>query len=145
LGSSWGNLLKMARILVVEDENYLAMELSWLIQEAGHSVLGPERSVQEAHKALTGKVADLALLDVNLGGETVFPVAKLLECMDIPFIFITAHFALLPAEYRHRPLMTKPCKPQALLMLIPAILAQRAASARQPPMDGPPAGRASEV
>ena len=112
----------MTRILVVEDENMIAMELAWLVEDAGYLVLGPEWSVEGARKAI-GKRVDLALLDVNLGGETVFPVSKILDGMGIPFIFITSHSALLPAEYRQRPLMTKPFNQQDLLALILTVLA----------------------
>ena len=94
----------MNQILVVEDENWLAMELAWLVQEAGYAVLGPERSVAEAQKALGRVKVDLALLDIRLGGETVFPITEMLEAMGIPFIFITGNPDLLPAEYSGRPL-----------------------------------------
>jgi DNA-binding response OmpR family regulator len=116
---------KMSRILVVEDETHLAMELAWLLQEAGYAVVGPERSVEEARKALTGVAVDLALLDVDLGGEEVFAISKMLEGMGIPFVFMTSRAGLLPTEYRTRPLVTKPCKPTALLALIPQVLADR--------------------
>jgi hypothetical protein len=48
------------------------MELAWLVEDAGYTVLGPERSVAEARKALGRVKVDLALLDVSLGSETVF-------------------------------------------------------------------------
>jgi DNA-binding response OmpR family regulator len=113
----------MARILVVEDENSLAMEMSWMIEDAGYSVVGPERSVETTRVLLARYKVDLALLDVMLGGETVFPISKMLDVMGIPFIFVTGHPpSALPAEYRHRPLMLKPCKPRALMALIRQIL-----------------------
>lgn len=74
------------------------MELAWLVEDAGYMVLGPERSVAEARKVLGRVKVDLALLDVSLGSETVFPVSKLLEGMCIPFIFVTGNPPLLPAE-----------------------------------------------
>jgi DNA-binding response OmpR family regulator len=112
----------MNRILLVEDENLQAMELAWLVQEAGYAVLGPERSVADACKALDGIRVDLALLDVALGGETVFPLLETLEGLNIPFIFVTGHSALLPAEYRRRPMVPKPWEPTTLLALIPQVL-----------------------
>jgi DNA-binding response OmpR family regulator len=116
----------MTRILVVEDENFLAMELTWIVEDAGYSVVGPERSVGETSKMLARNKVDLALLDINIGGELVFPVAMMLDTLGVPFVFITSYSALVPAEYRHRPLMTKPLRPQALLALILRILAGRA-------------------
>jgi DNA-binding response OmpR family regulator len=115
----------MARILVVEDENFLAMELTWIVEDAGYSVVGPERSVAETSKMLAWNKVDLALLDINIGGEMVFPVSKMLDILGVPFVFITSNSALVPEEYRHRPLMTKPFRPQALLALILRVLAER--------------------
>ena len=112
----------MNHILVVEDENWLAMELAWLVQEAGYAVLGPERSVEEARKALGRVKVDLALLDVRLGSETVFPISEMLEAMGVPFIFVTGNPDLLPAEYNERPLVPKPWQPTALLSLISRVL-----------------------
>ncbi len=112
----------MNRILLVEDENWVAMELAWLVEDAGYTVLGPERSVAEARKALGRVKVDLALLDVSLGSETVFPVSKLLEGMRIPFIFVTGNPTLLPAEYSRHPLVPKPWQRHALLALIPQVI-----------------------
>ena len=138
----------MARILVVEDENLVAMQVTWMIEDAGHSVLGPERSVASTRELLARQKLDLALLDVNLRGETVFPVAKMLDGLHIPYIFITGgHPSMLPAEYRDRPLVTKPCQPQELLAAVQQVLidqarnqtrgttADRASAASNPPPD----------
>jgi len=59
----------MARILVVEDENYQAMEMSWMIQDAGYSVVGPEASVEATRQVLAQQRVDLALLDVILAAR----------------------------------------------------------------------------
>jgi CheY-like chemotaxis protein len=112
----------MNRILVVEDENWVAMELAWLVQEAGYTVLGPERTVAEARKTLGKTKVDLALLDVALRGETVFPLSRMLEGLDIPFIFVTGNPASLPAEYSRRPLVPKPWRAPALRSLILQVL-----------------------
>ena len=112
----------MNHILVVEDENWLAMELAWLVQEAGYAVLGPERSVAEAQKVLGRVKIDLALLDIRLGSETVFPITEMLEAMGVPFIFITGNPDLLPAQYSERPCVAKPWATSTLLSLIPQVL-----------------------
>ena len=109
----------MARILVVEDDNYFAMEMSWMIEDAGYSVVGPEASVEATRRVLARHRVDLALLDVLLGSETVFPVSRLLDSLGTPFIFVTS---ALPAEYQARPLIAKPCKPEALVPFIQGIL-----------------------
>jgi DNA-binding NtrC family response regulator len=86
----------MARILVVEDDNSLAMEMSWMVEDAGYSVVGPEGSVETARRVLARQRVDLALLDVTLGRETVFPVSEILDRMGTvhlchrPFAVCTA-------------------------------------------------------
>jgi DNA-binding response OmpR family regulator len=113
----------MARILVVEDDNHLAMEMSWTIEDAGHSVVGPEATVAATRQVLARHRVDLALLDVLLGNETVFPVSRLLDRLGTPFIFVTVCApSALPVEYRARPLIAKPFKPEALVPSIQAIL-----------------------
>jgi DNA-binding response OmpR family regulator len=113
----------MKRILVVEDENDLAMELAWLVEEAGYAVLGPERSVAEACRALATSRVDLALLDLAVGGEALVPLSRLLADRDIPFIFLAAAPAQLPAQYGGRPVVAKPWQPAVLLSLIGQLLA----------------------
>lgn len=115
----------MTRILVVEDENLPAMELAWLVEEAGYAVLGPERSVADACKALARTRVDLALIDVGLRGETVFPLVELLDAADVPVIFVADNPASLPAEYGCRPLVPKPWHPPELLSLILQLVAHR--------------------
>jgi DNA-binding response OmpR family regulator len=115
------------------------MELMWIVEDAGYSVVGPERSVAETSKMLAWNKVDLALLDINIGGEMVFPVSKMLDILGVPFVFITSNSALVLAEYRHRPLMTKPFRPQALLALIQRVLVERAdalGSAPEPSASG---------
>ena len=79
----------------------------------------------EALNVLRTMTVDLALLDVALRGETVFPLSRILERLGVPFIFLTDNPALLPAEYRARPLVSKPWQPTALLSLIPQVLGKR--------------------
>lgn len=88
-------------------------------------MLGPERSVAEALEALRTMTVDFALLDMALGGETVFPLWQTLESLGVPFIFVTGNPALLPAEYSARPLVPKPRERTALLSLIPQVLGGR--------------------
>ena len=59
---------------------------------------------------------DVALLDVNLGGERVFPIAEMLDAMRIPYIFVTGCSAsAIPARYRHYPIVQKPYSPGLLI------------------------------
>ncbi len=79
------------RILVVEDEPLLAMLVEDLIGEVGGVVVGPAGSVDEALKVLAAGELDGAILDVNLGGEMVYPVADTLAAQGVPFVFVTGY------------------------------------------------------
>ena len=115
----------MARILVVEDDNSIAMAMSWMGEDAGHSIVGPEGTVATTRQVLARQRVDLALLDVMLGGETVFPISDLLDLAGTPFIFVTGHpRSALPVRYRDRPVVLKPCRPRALMALIGQILGE---------------------
>jgi DNA-binding LytR/AlgR family response regulator len=79
------------RILIVEDEFLLAMELEALLQRRGCTVLGPVSSVAQALSMLDGEQPDIALLDVNLKGERATPVAAALLARGVPFVLITGY------------------------------------------------------
>jgi CheY-like chemotaxis protein len=114
----------MGRVLVVEDEFLVALELSGIVERAGYSVVGPAESVDATRKVLSQQKVDLALLDINLRGELVFPIAEYLEANGLPYIFVTGNSpSSLPAEYRHRPLVQKPYNSELLLALIEEHLA----------------------
>ena len=78
-------------VLVVEDEFLLAMDLELLLERRGYRVLGPAATVAEALRLLDGGVPDAALLDVNLRGETVTPVAARLRALGVPFVLASAY------------------------------------------------------
>jgi CheY-like chemotaxis protein len=114
-----------ARILVVEDEALIAMDLQCLLEGAGYQVLGPCNSQAAAFAVLERSQPDLALLDVNLGGTDVFGVADALAERKARIIFLTGHTAQrLPEPHRHRPLVAKPYLPHLLLQAIQRALLQ---------------------
>ena len=78
--------------LVVEDEFLIAMDLELLLERQGWRVLGPAASVVEALRLLEqGEAPDAALLDVNLRGELVTPVAEALRARGVPFVLASAY------------------------------------------------------
>ena len=81
-------------VLIVEDEFLIAMDLTMILEDNGYAVLGPATSVQEALNLLEELRPDVALLDMNLRGELVFPVAKRLRQMDIPFVVASAYTSM---------------------------------------------------
>ncbi len=102
--------LKDRRILVVEDESLVAMLLETILEDMGCVPIGPASSVREAHSLLADN-ADLdgALLDVNVAGTEVFPVADALVERKLPFVFSTGYGeGGLPDRYKGHPTIQKP-------------------------------------
>lgn len=79
------------RILVVEDEVLIALMLEDYLSELGHEVVGPATRLKPALAIAEGDELDLAILDVNLAGETSLPIAVALMRRRIPFMFATAY------------------------------------------------------
>jgi CheY-like chemotaxis protein len=104
------------RILIVEDEFLLAMELEMLLQQRGCMVLGPVSSVGQALAMLDGEPPDVALLDVNLKGERATPVAAALQARGVPFVLITGYSGpqLSEPELHEAPRVDKPVNCRAL-------------------------------
>jgi PAS domain S-box-containing protein len=82
--------LKGARVLIVEDAVLLALELETGLSEAGAQVVGPAYELEEA-MALLDQAIDAAVLDANLNGRSVTPVAEVLHQRKIPFVFATGY------------------------------------------------------
>ncbi|HEX7887613.1 MAG TPA: HWE histidine kinase domain-containing protein [Phenylobacterium sp.] len=82
--------LKGARVLIVEDAVLLALELETGLSEAGANVIGPAYELEEA-MALLDQPIDAAVLDANLNGRSVTPVAEVLHQRKIPFVFATGY------------------------------------------------------
>jgi PAS domain S-box-containing protein len=103
------------RIMIVEDEALVAMALREALDELGFSVTGPFNRISEAMIALRNNHVDAAVLDVNLGGELIYPLADVLTAGQIPFVFITGYGAEeIEHRYAHIPILQKPIEPGAL-------------------------------
>ena len=97
------------KILIVEDEAPIALNLAAAVQQAGGIVIGPVASVAGAHAAMADNRLDGALLDIRLRNETSFPLADVLAVLNIPFVFASGlSSALMPYTHRERPLFDKP-------------------------------------
>jgi CheY-like chemotaxis protein len=115
------------RVLIVEDEYVMASELSDAFGDAGAQVAGPAPSVAVALELLDSQPdLDLAVLDVNLGGETVYPVADALMQRGAPFLFTAGHDAsAIPTRFKGVVRLEKPVSPAAILRAAGRALAQR--------------------
>lgn len=98
-----------AGVLVVEDDWLIGELIADRIERLGHRAIGPVPSVAEALVLLRAGLPRLALLDVNLGSETSFPIADALAREHVPFGFVTAsEQAQLPERFADRPFLRKP-------------------------------------
>nr|WP_294846193.1 response regulator [uncultured Sphingomonas sp.] len=96
-------------ILIVEDEPLIAMMLEDYILSLGYEVSGSCDSVPAALEAVGQRSFDLAILDVNLKGDLVWPVASALKDKGVPFILATGgHVDAPPSEFADAPLIEKP-------------------------------------
>jgi len=112
-------------ILIVEDEPLIAMMLEDFIQSLGHEVSGNCDSVGSALAEVEKGNFDLAILDVNLKGESVWPVASALRAKDIPFVLATGgHVDPPPAEFANVPTIEKPYTIDRVTPIIEAVLAR---------------------
>lgn len=114
------NPLNGRRILVVEDDYLLAESLNDLLVEAGVCVLGPVGNVPEALSLVTsGQSIDGALLDVNVRGQPVFPVADALLERGVPFSFCSGYDRYtLPPRFAHLSYCMKPYNPRTITALL---------------------------
>lgn len=110
------------RVLLVEDEIMVALLLEDMLAELGHEVIGPVARLDEALEMAQGQALDVALLDVNLNGKEIYPVAEALAAREIPFVFVTGYGRrALRAPYHDRPILQKPFRRDALRELFAAV------------------------
>jgi chemotaxis family two-component system sensor kinase Cph1 len=103
------------RVMIVEDEALVALVLADQLADMGLSVVGPCSSLAEAVAAAAENEFDAAILDVNLGGELVYPVADLLSSRGIPFVFVTGYGQeSIDRRFAHTTVLEKPVEPEFL-------------------------------
>lgn len=103
------------RLLIVEDEYLIRLLLEDMLVELGCSITAVAASLAEGKTHAASADIDLAILDVNIDGEQIFPAAEILKGRGIPFIFITGYGARgLPENYRNAPTLQKPFQMQDL-------------------------------
>jgi PAS domain S-box-containing protein len=117
------NSLHGRRILLVEDEPLVAMEIESQLQEVGCEIIGPAGTVESAAKLIAAGGFDAALLDANLAGRPVDELAAALTKKGIPFSFATGYGReALPLGFREAVVLTKPFGPNQLIAVIRTLL-----------------------
>jgi DNA-binding response OmpR family regulator len=112
------------RILVVEDEYFLADDLKQMLLQQNAEVIGPAATIKEALRFVSDcQRIDCAVLDVNLGGRSVFPISEALTTRRIPFLFATGHdSSQIPETFTAIPRLEKPLAASALISALKSIL-----------------------
>lgn len=103
------DVLSGCRVLVVEDEALIAMVLEDMLDMLGCTLVGTANSVEEAQELIANSEFDVAILDVNLGREPVYPIADIIDARGVPIIFATgSHRDTLPDRFSHCQVLEKP-------------------------------------
>lgn len=107
------------RVLVVEDEYYLADDLSRTLVGAGAEVVGPVSSLEDAQEKVDERRFECAILDMNLRGDFAFPIAEKLQQESVPFVIATGYNqASLPKALTSAPRIEKPFSPHQIVEVL---------------------------
>jgi CheY-like chemotaxis protein len=110
------------RVLVVEDEYYLAADAARALGGAGAEVMGPCSTEESARAALEQRV-DAVVLDINLGSGPTFKLAEMLKGHRIPFVFFTGYNQeVIPKGFAHVERLEKPVEPLQIVRAISKVL-----------------------
>jgi len=115
----------LQRIMVVDDQFLLALDVADVVEDNGHLVQGPFSTVDRALAQLETEVPDCALLDINMGqGTTTEPIAKELMARNVPFAFITGYTAadVLSSRFSHIERLGKPAVARDIGKLLKRLL-----------------------
>jgi CheY-like chemotaxis protein len=126
-GPEEGTRCDGARVLVVEDEFLVALDLEIILRGFGYQVLGPEPSIVGALELIGQEKPDAVLLDLNLMDGLSVPVAEVLTAMSVPFLLLTAYHH--PPDHpalKAAPLLGKPFRAEALRIELGRLLGARA-------------------
>ena len=102
-------ILRGKRILVVEDEMLIALLFEDILADFECAVVGPALKISPALEWAQTADIDAAILDVNIGGDSSFPVADILRQRGVPLVFASGYGSVgLPSEWQDRPVLPKP-------------------------------------
>ena len=119
-----GSTQARPRVLVVEDEYLIRMLLEDMLEELGYVVAAAVGSIADAREQAARGSFEGAILDVNVDGEEIFPVADILAKRGLPFVFVTGYGERnLPAAHRGRPALQKPFQAEQLKAALAGLLA----------------------
>ena len=103
-----------ARVLVAEDEYSIAMCVAEYLEMQGVHVVGPAGNLAALDELVDSAKLDAALLDINLGGELVYPLADRLAAAGVPFVLTSGYDDNIPSRFSGTPRCGKPYQLEAL-------------------------------
>ncbi len=114
------------RILVVEDETLIAIDIENILKSAGYEVVGPVAKLEMALQIARIETFDAAILDVNIRGGRVFPVAEVLLARGVPFVLASGYGTwALPETLQGQARLIKPFRSEDVLEAVRAICPPR--------------------
>jgi CheY-like chemotaxis protein len=118
----------MHRIMIVDDEALVLLDLVLTVESLGFRVFCDSTSVAEAMKCLGNDRPDAALLDIDVGGTPVWPLARVLKKRGVPTIFVSANHAHkeLEGEFAHCHAIDKPASTRDITEALSKVLAAAA-------------------
>jgi two-component SAPR family response regulator len=109
------------RVLVVEDDAFIAMDIEDVLRRAGYEVVGPVATQRQAIALLGEGGIDLAVINIGVSDGPAYAVAGTLAARSVPFIFVTGYAdSEIPGDFREYPLVRKPFTAETLLDAIAA-------------------------
>lgn len=119
--------LSSLKVLVVEDEALVSMLVEDMLTDLGCTIVGPAAEIEEALRLAGSADIDAALLDVNLGGRPIFPVADSLKARGVPFAFASGYGeAGLTEEHKGATVLQKPFREADLRRVLESLVGQTA-------------------
>ena len=114
--------MKKPRILIIEDEFLVSLEIAAVLTDAGYDVLEPAATVESALTGLDQEPVDAVILDRNLGGRDAHEVATKLKGRSVPFVFLTGYGPeTVPQQFRDVPVIVKPFDDRQLVDFVQAV------------------------
>lgn len=109
--------------MLVEDEVMIRMMVADMLEELGYTIAGEAGDIDEGIRLVQSIDFDIAILDVNVNGKVITPVAEAVQMRSKPFVFATGYGAQgLPEKFRDRPTLQKPFQIETLARTIEATL-----------------------
>jgi CheY-like chemotaxis protein len=123
-----GSAVKSAAFFLVDDEALLRMMTAEMLEELGHRVVAEAGTISAAEPLARDAQFDLAVLDINVGGNNIAPIAQIIANRGLPFIFCSGYGSEgRPQSFQDRPALRKPFLIESLAAMIEKVLGNRPA------------------